>query len=391
MQSYMTSIHNDELFLTIRRNGKLFYIDVSVSPSRFVNSPRTTEKCLSYLKVFDCDPGDGDLDDTNATPDITEDHVIDWAVQPFEPLLAELAPDPAPGNVEVTLRENLYPEFFVFELDVVDEELRPRRVESEDSPSMPPGVMLREVLREGNLFEGFPDEEGFRDEGFFEVNSRADDDLSSREDFLDDIRRWSRLYNPSEVVLSFDRPKDALFCSARKVLVDNGQTACFFKQSYHPLIVLRELRAYKKLSATNLDPEVRINRLHGVVWDDQRGYISGLLMLYIDNCGPCRETIFGRLHDDPPAHVRERWAVQIDTAVAEIHGAGIVWGDVEPHKVIVDLDDNAWITHFGGGYTEGWVDADLARTVEGDLAGVAEVKEFIFRPNFNRRVFNKHV
>ena len=47
--------------------------------------------------------------------------------------------------------------------------------------------------------------------------------------------------------------------------------------------------------------------------------------------------------------------------------------------MLIDQDDNAWITDFGGGYTRGWVDEKIAGTVEGDLAGMAKVREFIFQ------------
>lgn len=58
----------------------------------------------------------------------------------------------------------------------------------------------------------------------------------------------------------------------------------------------------------------------------------------------------------------------------------------------IDRDDNAWITNFGGGYTEGWVDEDVAGTTEGDLAGMAKIRDFMFHPDFGTGtpVFRKH-
>ncbi len=61
------------------------------------------------------------------------------------------------------------------------------------------------------------------------------------------------------------------------------------------------------------------------------------------------------------------------------HAAGIVWGDVKAQNVLIDGDDNAWIIDFGGGYTGGWVDKKVAGTVQGDVAGLAKLKEFIFQ------------
>jgi hypothetical protein len=74
--------------------------------------------------------------------DIFDTDVYEWVTRPFEQLFAELAPSPAPENLRFTLQEYLCPEFFVFALDVVGEELRPRRIERKTSPYVPPGVWL---------------------------------------------------------------------------------------------------------------------------------------------------------------------------------------------------------------------------------------------------------
>ncbi|SPO06702.1 uncharacterized protein DNG_09396 [Cephalotrichum gorgonifer] len=250
--------------------------------------------------------------------DTHETDVLVWVLQPFEPLFAKLAPSPAPGSVEVTLSDYFLPEFFVSVLDVVDEELLPRRLEVKLSPYVPPGVWLDE-------------------------------------DFLDDLETWT---------------------PPRKVLIDNGQTACFFEPCYSVFEPITELRAYKKITAANLDPQLHICRLHGVVMDDA-GRVPGLLLSYIDHSGLTMSCLVGP--DEPSASVRARWASQLSTALAELHKAGIVWGDVKAENVLVDQDDNAWITDFGGGYTEGWVGKEVAGTVEGDLEGMVRLREFIFQ------------
>lgn len=197
MQSYSTGAHDNDLSVKIRRNGKLFYI--GTSPSRFVNSPRTIDMYLSRLKALnwdedDSEPGGSELDDDGQ-------NIFDWALRPFEPLFVELAPDLAPGDVVVTLRESLDPDSFVLVLDIVDDELRPRQLhENEDSPFITrhtsEGVSLMEMLEGGNLTEGFPDDETerFVDEGFVDTSSIDSNDL--REEFLNDVRRWTRVYDP---------------------------------------------------------------------------------------------------------------------------------------------------------------------------------------------------
>ncbi|TPX14831.1 uncharacterized protein E0L32_004940 [Thyridium curvatum] len=275
--------------------------------------------------------------------DIYDTDVFEWVLQPFERLFAELAPSPAlPDNhagIKVTLQEYLFPKFFIFVLDVVKEKLQPRQIEMEKSPYSPSNVWL-------------------------------DDE------FLDDLKKWTSLYNPAGIVLSFENPEDALYKPPRKVLIDGGQTACFFKQCYSTVQTTNELQAYKKIAAANIDPQFHICRLFGAVMDDD-GFIVGLLLTYIDHGGRTLSTNVDP--DYPPASTRNRWIGQLDAALAELHKAGIVWGDVKAENVLVDREDNVWIIDFGGGYTQGWVDKQLAGTVDGDLAGMAKLREFIFQ------------
>jgi hypothetical protein len=102
----ITSSDNDDVGFLVRRNGKAFAIDIS--PSHFVNSPVTTKKYLSYVKVLQ--PGQDVLDD------IHQSDAFDWALQPFEPYFAELAPSPPAESFKITLRDYQFPEYFVFVL-----------------------------------------------------------------------------------------------------------------------------------------------------------------------------------------------------------------------------------------------------------------------------------
>jgi hypothetical protein len=118
----------------IRRNGRIFYIEFSLS--QFTKSPAMTEKYLLHLEVL--------RSGERVIGDIFDTDVADWLIPPFEPFFAQLAPDPKipAADLKVTLKEHLHPEFFVLTLDVVDEELRPRRVEMEKSPCTAGGVWL---------------------------------------------------------------------------------------------------------------------------------------------------------------------------------------------------------------------------------------------------------
>lgn len=82
-------------------------------------------------------------------------------------------------------------------------------------------------------------------------------------------------------------------------------------------------------------------------------------------------------HDDPPAEIRGQWIDQLEATLAALHKNGIIWGDVKAENVLIDTDNNAWITDFGGGYTEGWVAKEVAGTVTGDWAGMAELRKLL--------------
>ncbi|KAK3934005.1 hypothetical protein QBC46DRAFT_400822 [Diplogelasinospora grovesii] len=343
LETYIVSTRDDNAEFTVRRNGKVFHI--MVSPSQFVHSPATTEKYLSYLEVL--------RSGEEVIGDIFDTDVFEWVTRPFEPLFAELAPNPTVlghhADIKVTLRDYLFPKFFVFALDVVEEKLQPRRIEMEKSPYRTSNVWL-------------------------------DDE------FLDDLETWTALYDPAAIVLSFENPEDALFKPPGKVLIDDGQTACFFKRCDSNVQTTNELQAYKKIVAANLDPQLHVCRLYGVVMDDH-DFVVGLLLTYIDHGDRTLAAAVDPSH--PPASTRKRWISQLDAALTELHKAGIVWGDVKAANVLVDQEDNVWITDFGGGYTEGWVDREVAGTVEGDLAGMAKLREFIFQDEAQDRWWSR--
>ncbi len=49
-----------------------------------------------------------------------------------------------------------------------------------------------------------------------------------------------------------------------------------------------------------------------------------------------------------------------------MHSKGLIWGDGKASNIIMDEEDDAWLIDFGGGFTEGWIDAPLENSVEGD-------------------------
>jgi tRNA A-37 threonylcarbamoyl transferase component Bud32 len=163
-----------------------------------------------------------------------------------------------------------------------------------------------------------------------------------------------------------------------KVLIDKCRTECFFKPCNSGVQTKRELETYKMIHAAGLDSQFNPFRIYGVVFDEDE-FILGVLLTYIDNrVGPLSTMIAPGEPDNPPHEVRQRWMEQIEAAVSGLHGAGMVWGDVKAENVLIDQDNNAWVTDFGGGYTKGWVDKEVAETMEGDRMGMARLREFVF-------------
>ncbi|OAQ99332.1 hypothetical protein LLEC1_06900 [Akanthomyces lecanii] len=334
VEYYSTSIHEDDrdMSLNIRRNGKVFYIQIS--PSNFIDSPGMSERYLEYLAVL--------RSGEEVLGDIYESDVFEWLVTPFEPYLVELAPPPQDRkHIQITLQQHLFPYFFIFELDIQNEMLCPRRIFSKSPPYRPSFCL-------------FDDE------------------------FLDDLEEWTHLYDPAGIILSFKDPEDALFKEPRRVVIDGGQAECFYKPCHSTTEAIRELKSYKAIAAAGLCDDVDLCRVHGVVMDDQ-DFILGILLTYVD-CADCplSARVLPQDPDDPPPEVRTKWIQQLDTTLSSLHKAGIVWGDAKSENVLIDKSGNAWITDFGGGYTEGWVDRELAETIEGDVMGMAKIHTLLF-------------
>ncbi|PNP55501.1 hypothetical protein THARTR1_04331 [Trichoderma harzianum] len=333
IENIVTGIREDDndVRFTVRRNGKVFHI--KLSPSNFVNSPTMANKYKSYLEVL--------KSGQEVLGEIYDTDVYEWVMAPFEPFFTNLAPDPTDETITVTLKEYLYPKFFVFILDIIDEKLRPRLVPTEGSPYWPSFV-------------------------------RFDDD------FLDDLETWTTLYDPAGIVISHKVPKDALFKAPKKVLIDKGQAVCFLKRCYGSIQITQELKTYKKIHEAGLDSRVNVCRLYGIVMDDC-DFILGLLLTYIDcDARPLSARVHPEEPDDPTPAIRERWMGQIETALSALHENHIVWGDVKAENVLIDKNEDAWLVDFDGGYTEGWVDKDVVGTVMGDFTGMARLRTLLF-------------
>ncbi|KAK3175417.1 hypothetical protein K4F52_010286 [Lecanicillium sp. MT-2017a] len=333
---------DDNSTISVRFNGCSF--DISLSPDFFRNSPHTTDQYLRYLKVIH-PAGPGEFEG------IDEEEVFDWVIDTFQPLFNECAPEAPPsfdpdkirsGEAKPVLSEYLFPKTFGCRLDAQDETLLPRCIDDRGR-FVPPRTYL----------DG---------------------------DFLDDLETWTTLYEPTAVRVEFSNPDHALDRMPSRVTVQDKsgcKMTCYFKGFGVGLPrgpLQRELEAYKKI---HFSEGRHLGRLLGVVHEEKTDAILGMLLQYIDCEG--KGTLDDRLWDEHVLlELRTRWAAQVKSAVKALHDAGAVWGDAKPSNILIDQEDNAWLTDFEGGYTEGWVDRDKAGTVEGDLQGLERIVKDIF-------------
>ncbi|KAH7478218.1 hypothetical protein FOMA001_g9790 [Fusarium oxysporum f. sp. matthiolae] len=334
---------DDDSTISVRYNGRCFCIHMS--PHFLHNSPKATALYLRYLQAIQPE-GPGEFEG------IFEEDVYEWVIQLFFPIFMQLAPEPLPsfdpdkirtGEAKPVLSEYLFPQTFGCRLEAIDETFIPRHIDN-NGGLVPCRTWLNNSI-------------------------------------LDDLETWARFFDPSEIEIDFAKPEHSLDRMPTKVRVDldglGQKTICFFK-AFGPGItggpLNKELNVYKSILMSHLSEDVFVGRLVGIAHEHENDSTVGLLLRYIDQRG----TLYDAVEDNPDPKLRKKWAAQIGKAVHELHKVGGVWGDAKPENILIDKDDNAWITDFEGGYTHGWVDPDKAGTVEGDLQGLQRINRFIF-------------
>ncbi|KAL6802693.1 hypothetical protein GGI42DRAFT_324975 [Trichoderma sp. SZMC 28013] len=320
---------NDCTLVIRTDNGRAFYCQIS--PSRFRQSPMFQDqyfRCLNLLRS-------GEEED-----DFYMEDACDWLSKPFEPLIARLAPCTLkrPGDELPTLAEYLFPPHFVCSLSATDEKLE---TFEEDSKSHDWGSPM----------------------------------IFVKQDFLDDLDRWTRSYRPNEVAICYDNPRDVLIKPPKRVMIrdrDGSQLEYFFKRfntSFGLEHAKTELNTHKRIAEAHLPPPPKafIGHLHGVVRDGNG--LAGMLFTWINNKGVLSKA----RADQSTVLLKARWATQIKDTLEMLHHRNIIWGDAKAENILIDMDDNAWVIDFGGSYTVGWVDEDKAGTLEGDAQGLARI------------------
>ncbi|PNP80432.1 hypothetical protein FNYG_06031 [Fusarium nygamai] len=312
------SDRNTDSELVVMCNDKCFVI--CLSADTFSKSPKLKERYLFFLQVAEEFELDG----------VTVEDFWDWIVDPLLPIFEELpTPDPAAPQ---TLDGFFNPETFVYTLQVVSDERIPQ-LDRDAEHQSPFGIFV-------------PDE----------------------------ICAPWKSFDPSEVQICHEKVFGPPSHTPRKVLLNDG-TIAFLKLARRgdTQSLKNELDTYGKIDRAQLDNKTRISRLHGLVRNND-GVTFGLLLTYID-CK--RVTLSCAVKPGTEVSLRERWAAQVQESIGQLHDAGIAWGDAKTDNILIDVNKDAWLIDFGGGYTEGWVPKTLAGTMEGDRVALEKILEYI--------------
>lgn len=142
----------------------------------------------------------------------------------------------------------------------------------------------------------------------------------------------------------------------------------------------REISLLHQLEKKGLHNKIRCPRLKGIVTqEDDETSITGFLQTLISGPVPLTEKFEACI----PQEKREKWAREAEQIKTILHEHDIIWGDAKGDNFVVDSSDELWIIDFGGSYTEGWVDPEIAETKKGDDMGVEKVVNALRDPDRN--------
>lgn len=102
------------------------------------------------------------------------------------------------------------------------------------------------------------------------------------------LKSWTHVYNPSQVILSYDRSEDVLVKPPHRVQLSNrhgkNDSSYFLKvfiEHGSQYQLNRELATFKKIAKSSIKAGVHISCLHGVVATED-GRVLGLLLNWVD-------------------------------------------------------------------------------------------------------------
>lgn len=151
--------------------------------------------------------------------------------------------------------------------------------------------------------------------------------------------------------------------------------------------IKREISILDKIDKKELTTKFYCPKLLGIVTcatpaqveNKSRRSIMGFLQTAIEQPTP----LTTKLDSAVPQEKRDVWAQKADEAKRILHENDIIWGDAKADNFVVDAEENLWIIDFGGSYTEGWVDPEIAETKKGDNMGLNKIVNALRDPDEN--------
>ncbi|KAK2591215.1 hypothetical protein QQS21_011100 [Conoideocrella luteorostrata] len=186
------------------------------------------------------------------------------------------------------------------------------------------------------------------------------------------IRSNFPIFDPVDIEVPYSEGEPIYNIIPRRVYVQNK--SYFYKPCWSPYDAIDELEKYAIIATSG--KSLHTSRLFGII-ADAHGHPKGLLYDWIEMRDAGVLTYV--LKPDTPSSLREKWATQIQRTVTELHRLGVIWGDVKPDNVLIDINDNAIVIDLEGGTTRGWVDHDIGGSLEGDLQGLGKLINFVLK------------
>jgi hypothetical protein len=157
------------------------------------------------------------------------------------------------------------------------------------------------------------------------------------------------------------------------VQANGSETRFHFKPAFEKDSFQRELDILLRLRSDAFPADLHVSRLGGLVLNADGVSLLGLLVEHIRGNGTLYDAVDGSGKEE-----RDEWVQQLKATVEQLHHGDVVWGDVNPHNVLLDINDDAWVVNFGGGCADSWIDQELCNTVEGDLQGLANIGGYLW-------------
>lgn len=365
----------DGCALTITRNSIRFHI---IADAKRLKGESDTEEGREYFRLLEtlrdserredgqtsidsgvdlqsCHTNDSESTPSGTTCEDAEEKIRAWILAPLSAHLNDLAPKPSPSDERMQTLEQWYAcKTHFFDLEISDQTLQ-----------------AVELASSADLEERM---------------TKLRPHLAPIPKYIANIDVPWYSSNDLTVLECADTPDPYHPC-----LVQHRESGeqMFFKtvDNNNTQPIKRELDILKKIEKKGLRQKFNCPKLLGIVTratsdkaeKNSRSSIMGFLQTAIDQPTPL--TI--KLDSAVPQAKRDAWAQKADEAKKILHENGIIWGDAKADNFMVDAEEKLWIIDFGGSYTEGWVDPEIAETKKGDNMGVEKIVNALRDPDEN--------